>query len=78
MRDKRLLLALHWPPPPHKETEVAQKRHHPGSKAARDRVSDKISKLISSGEAKNRDQAVAIAHSMEKRGELGPRGGKKS
>lgn len=56
---------------------MAKKRFHPGSKAARGRVSAKISRLVKSGEAKSRDQAVAIAHSMEKRGEIGPKGGKK-
>lgn len=54
-----------------------EKRFHPSPKAARERISAKISHLISSGEAKSRKQAVAIAHSMEKRGELGPKGGKK-
>lgn len=41
-----------------------------------ERISRKISHLIKN-EGKSRDQAIAIANSMERRGELGPRGGHK-
>lgn len=45
------------------------------SKASQQRISRKISKLRKEG--KPQRQAVAQAHAMERRGELGPRGGKK-
>ncbi len=57
---------------------AAKKRFHPGSKAARDRISAKISHLIEMGEAKSRDQAVAMAHSMEEQRQKKKKHGRRS
>lgn len=57
---------------------MAKRRASKAKSASNSRVSAKISHLMHSGEAKSQAQAQAMALSMERRGELGPRGGKKA
>ena len=57
----------------------ARKRREKLSSPAQKRVSAKISHLVKSGEVSNteagRKKAIAMAHSMERAGRLGSRGG---